>query len=601
MSMSEKASLKAEPAELPDPKSRPMSRFPHSIRIALEIAVVLACVGVVFFQRLINLENVEIGGDALTVWEFARNLVLGGEFPSRLNHHTTRFGLVLPSMLVQWLFGSQATAYYIGPIISSVLLHVWIYLIVRKLSGPVGGVASVFWLMHFDPMVRASSQILPESFGPMYAAFATYAALIFTDARTLRGRWVALTAAGVGLILAYGAKEAYLFFAPGIALLVWFGGARGPLLPQTWIDAPPPDSAASRWQKVLHSARTSRLVVPAVLTAVVLALVLVETVFLVGVADAGSRFDVVQSSHGGGGARGPRIKELRDFFALYTQAPPEWIQALTAALLAWLGVTAFARDRRSKLVGLTLLTFFCLQTFVVRKLDPLTPWFEPHPRYLLGMVGSIAMMIGIFVGDALRRVSRLGPSPSQKEHLYSLGVALLLLLGVGRTIPEEFEAVWGKRGAWHKTESMAKDLTAAYTAGIPIVADTPGGKPAIAAASLLIDPGVLRNDEGKIITTKDILRSTRKKGRFVARAALVDGIGKSRLRNVVEQRARGRNCAVVLRQSVRFISGSARFGKHCMSLEDEFAQNPQAGTSPKRNARRKRRSHSPGRPLRERP
>lgn len=582
------------------PGTNPARRFQPWVARTLEVAVVLACIGVVFFRRLINLEDVEIGGDALTVWEFARNLVLGGEFPHKLNHHTTRFGLVIPTMMVQWLFGSHATAYYIGPLAASVLLHVGTYLIVRKLSGPLGGVVGVLWLLYFSPMERGSSQILPEAFGPMYATWATYAALLFTDAKSLAGRWIALSATGVGLIMAYGAKEVYLFYAPGVALVVWFGGAQGPLLPQTWLDAPKPDPTSPRWRRLLHAARTSGLVVPAALTAVVLLLVLIETVFLVGVADAGSRLDVVQSSHGGGGARGPRIESAGDFFALYTKAPPEWIQGLTAAFFAWLGVSAFARDRRSKLVGLTLLTFFLLQTFVVRRLDPLTPWFEPHPRYLLGMVGSIAMMIGIFVGDALRGVRGHGGAPSEKERIFSLWVALLLLLVVGRTLPGEFEAMWGKRGAWHKTGVMARDLTAAYDAGVPIFADTPGGKPAIAAAYLFIDPSILRDEKGNIIAAKRILRTTNRKGRFVARAALVPGIQKQRLRNAVEQRASERKCAVVLRHSVRFISGSTRFAKDCMSLEDEFAQDPRAGASSPHKARRKdKRSH--GRSMRPRP
>lgn len=567
----------------------PNRRHQEKLTLAFEIAVVLACALLVFFRRLLELEEVEVGGDALIVWEFARNLVLGGDLPSSLNHHTTRFGLVLPTMLVQWLFGVQATSYFIGPLVASTLLHVLVYLIVRKLSGPLGGVVSVLALLNFEPMVRASSQILPEAFGPMYAAFATYAALLFTEATSLRSRWLSLSLTGLGVILAYGAKEVYLFYAPGIALLVWFGGAQGPLLPERWINAPPPDAGASRLKRLFHRLKNSRLVVPAALTAVVLFLVLIETVFLVGVADAGSRLDVVSSTHGGGGEHGPRINTAGDFFALYTQAPAEWIQALTASFFAWLGVTAFCRDRRSRLVGLTLLVFFLLQTFVVRKLSPLTPWFEPHPRYLLGMVGPIAMMLGIFVGDALSALGGLlgsGRSASssalRNRSLVLPSIALASFVGAGWSIPAEFERAGGTSRAWVRTRERAEDFTAAYEAGIPIIADTPLGKPAAAAAALFIDPAVLRHEDGGIIASKALLRPTSQKGRFLARAALLPDLSKVRLRNVVEQRARSRRCAVVLRQSVRFISGATTFGKDCISLEDELAGDPRAGMTSSR-------------------
>src|SRR5690606_38329540 len=140
-----------------------------------------------------------------------------------------------PTMLSQWVFGTQATTYYIGPLVAAVLLHILVYLIGRKLSGPVAGAASVVLLLMFEPMARASSQILPEAFGPMYAAWAVYFALVYTDAKTLWGRWLSLFATGIGLIFAYGAKEVFLFYAPGVALIVWFGGAKGPLLAERFL------------------------------------------------------------------------------------------------------------------------------------------------------------------------------------------------------------------------------------------------------------------------------------------------------------------------------------------------------------------------------
>jgi hypothetical protein len=200
------------------------------------------------------------------------------------------------------------------------------------------------------------------------------------------------------------------------------------------------------------------------------------------------------------------------------------------------------------------------------------------------------MMFGIFAGDCLSAIGALRFAPSPKSRWVSVVGALSLVLSAGISLPQDFETSWGKRDGWSRTKEKAADLTAAYEAGIPILADTPLGKPAMAAASLYINPEVLRDEHGKLVATRDILRSTSKKGRFVARAALLPGIRPARLRNLAEQRANGRRCAVILRQSVRFSTGSTRFGKNCESLEAELERDPNAGRSPTRRPRKQRRS-----------
>src|SRR5690606_21284640 len=139
------------------------------------------------------------------------------------NHHTSRFGIVAPVMLVQSIWGAQATSYYLAPLIASVVLHLCVYLIGRKLHGPVAGAIATVALLGFEPMIRPSSQVLPESFGPVFAMFAVYMALLATDKRSPRARMLALVLSAFGIFWAYAAKVVYLYYAPGIAFLVWFG------------------------------------------------------------------------------------------------------------------------------------------------------------------------------------------------------------------------------------------------------------------------------------------------------------------------------------------------------------------------------------------
>lgn len=166
-------------------------------RPALHEGMLVAAIGaLVFFWRLAWLEPVEIGGDALKVWEFARQLLHGGDLPARLNHHLVRFGLVAPTWLAQLCFGSDAWVYYVAPLAAGVLLHLSVYGLARKLSGRFGGILAVALLLGFGEMVRPSSQILPELFGPAYISAAYLAALFYADAKSRGAQlvWLALTA-----------------------------------------------------------------------------------------------------------------------------------------------------------------------------------------------------------------------------------------------------------------------------------------------------------------------------------------------------------------------------------------------------------------------
>src|SRR5690606_20142591 len=130
----------------------------------------------------------------------------------------------------------------------------------------------------------------------------------------------------------------------------WFGGAKGPLLPERFMLAQQTHVGDGRMMRAVRWLSRSKLVVPGVLALLVLLLILIETIFLSAVSESGNRFNVVSTSHGHRGVSGPRIREAVDFFALYTRAPADWKQAFIGGVLARLGVMAFARDRRTRLV-----------------------------------------------------------------------------------------------------------------------------------------------------------------------------------------------------------------------------------------------------------
>lgn len=550
---------------------------------ALEVLVAVLVVLVVVFTRLLWLEPIEVGGDAITVWEFARNLAHGGELPSKFNHHTARFGLVLPSLAVQWIGGSSPTNYFLGPLLASVLLHLCVYLIGRKLSGPVAGTIAVVGLLTFEPMTRASSQILPEAFGPAYVSLSVFAALQFTDASTRWGARVWLLVSAVSLVFAYGSKMSYLYFAPMVALIVWWGRPVTTTCDPRASARGENESFGHYWGRRLQTfARNRGLLTPALLVLAMALMALIEWIFYASVTEgqAGGRLSVVTGSHSAkGAASGYQVREIGDFFALYTRAPDEWTFALGIGALALLGVSAFARDRRAKIFAGGTFIYFLLQTFVLRSFSPPTPWMEPHPRYLLALAAPISLLLGIFTNDACRAVI-VGPSAIRRFWNPSVGRVLALLialstfLGLGADLQDDWESRWGRVDTWHKTERMGVELTQTFRLGVPIVSDTPKGKPAWAAAAVYIDPSALFI-EGEFVQGKFVRRLDR--GRYVAKALGSSSHKKKQLDNAVRRRLKQKRCVVHLQQRTRGFSGRTKTSDNCESLENELEEDPSVG------------------------
>ncbi len=560
-----------------------------SILGVLEAAAVTACILVVFYYRLLNLEPIEVGGDALKIWEFARGLIYGGDLPEEFNHHTSRFGIVVPVMLVQYFWGAQATSYYIAPLLGSVALHLLVYLVARKLHGPIAGAIAVIGLLGFEPMIRPSSQVLPESFGPMFTMFAVYMALLATDRKHQRARVIALIFAALGIFWAYAAKIVYLYYAPGIAFIVWFGTIEQSEVVPANQDLP---KDAGRLRRSVAWARSRGLLVPGVLTLTVLILLLIDTVLMSSISSSGGRFDVLRKTHGV--LKDPRqLRIAADFFALYVRAPSEWQTALWIGCFSLLGVGAYSRDRRARLFALMLFIYFLLQTFVVRRLNPLTPWTNPHPRYLLAMAAPMAVLIGGFFAESLGRILlsvprlQIAAIPPTWRKAMLLTLALGILTQPVAELRERWTQEWGRRDGWHQTQEQAKQFTEAFSAGLPIISTTPLGKPAWAAGAVFIDPKALMID-GKLPDHSAFKRKIGK-GRYLARAVNDPDISGKRLDNVVEERRRKRNCAIVVDQRYRFMRGRLTFDPSCPSLEETFRRDPKAGKSKARRKKKKKR------------
>jgi hypothetical protein len=412
-----------------------------------------------FAVRLLLLEPVEIGGDALNKWQFVREWSYAFDFADvEWNHHLTRMGVNLPLALMQAVLGRHAVAYHYAAVLAATSAAVLVYLAGRLADGRVVGVGAAIWSVLFPAWVRAGSQVSPDSSGAAWGLAGLVSLLVWERAERRRRAW--LVASAACLFGAYLAKEPLVFFIPGAVAAVW-------LMERRVMDA-------------------------ALYAAVPVVLLLCETFFYRSVSEYPSRFAIVSASHG----HVPFVVDsVFDAFGRFKELPGYWYPPLVLLLGAVLGLPWLATDRRFVPVALVPLSFFFCYTFSFRHLSPLTLWTRFIPRYFDAAAPFTVLAAVLFVVTLARRFAlpRLGSLEPLRQLLTRFGpqlaVAVLVLVAGGVYLTDPPSAEHPLR----QTKKFESILTDAYVRGAPLV--TRGGKDGYkalkAAYSLYIDDEVL--------------------------------------------------------------------------------------------------------------
>lgn len=174
-----------------------------------EWMIVLAIFVAALVWRALTVGPISIGGDAIHKWGSIRNLVTDGIVP-QWDHHTMRWGINLPVLAIQALFGTHPALYYVFPIFCGALLALMVYLVGRELhSWTVGLIAAVAVSVH-TPLHYLASDFLPDLPRALYLMSCLY--LLLRWRKTRKSKFVFL--AGAALFLAYGAKVTALYYGP---------------------------------------------------------------------------------------------------------------------------------------------------------------------------------------------------------------------------------------------------------------------------------------------------------------------------------------------------------------------------------------------------
>src|SRR4051812_3916920 len=106
---------------------------PDTLAIVALIALFL------FAHRFVD--GIDVGGDAITKWQFVRQWSYANDFKNvPWDHHMARMGVNVVTWLVQKTVGTNWRAYYVGPMFMVALQLPFVYLLAKRLAGRLAGV-----------------------------------------------------------------------------------------------------------------------------------------------------------------------------------------------------------------------------------------------------------------------------------------------------------------------------------------------------------------------------------------------------------------------------------------------------------------------------
>ncbi len=182
--------------------------------------ILISCLFLALF-RILYSTPIEIDGDSVGKWASATSIAAGIAHWVDLDvsHHSFRWGVLMPQILVSSILPGRYESYFILPIIFySVFTVAGMALIRNSVKHSVLAVPILFGVLaSIDPISHVSaSQMKTVAFGLFYFILAAYLFLLYLK----KGRMIWLVISAALVFLAYGSHITYLLFAAGLIIVM---------------------------------------------------------------------------------------------------------------------------------------------------------------------------------------------------------------------------------------------------------------------------------------------------------------------------------------------------------------------------------------------
>lgn len=373
--------------------------------------------------------------DGFMVWRFCQRILQGVPYDESIwDHRTARFGVVVPALITQMVFGTSIAAYYTLTSLTTAAATTATFLLGRTVVNAWVGVAAALSVALLPMMSWFSDcQLTAELYSMTFVPLC----LLYGYRYAQEGKSAQLWACAGLFGICYFAKETNVFFAPGILWLLFRG-------------------APQRWKAL------------AVFCGVNLALFSSETaLYRLFTEQRLGRASVILGNHLNN--RAPIEEPLPSLWHLFRRFTElRFDVALPIYLFLAACVWIYMRERRAKWswVIVPALSFLFLTTFGVRSLDPIKLVQPFRDRYMLPALGLEFIVVWAVVDvwgllDPFKRWllsrPRRGTLIGVAAALVTLCVAHVGLRALNRHAPSE-------------EQPFRREVTRALEQGTPMIA-----------------------------------------------------------------------------------------------------------------------------------
>ncbi len=197
----------------------------HERRIDGKILALMALGTLIL--RYLTLMEVNVGGDNIDYWYYGKSILQG--YPYELYfHRSVRWGIILPTVLVQLIFGLRPWVIYLPSVLMCVLLNYTVFWTGKRFFDRQSAFLSLVIIQFFPYMIRMGSQLFLGVFSMNYILLSLLFLMMYLNPQNAKeaGRgplWFLLSI--LFMFISYLTKITNLYFLfPWLILIIRYKG-----------------------------------------------------------------------------------------------------------------------------------------------------------------------------------------------------------------------------------------------------------------------------------------------------------------------------------------------------------------------------------------